>query len=64
MEEKRNERELVIFLELLTPHIVHLNAITELLIEKGIFTRQEFYARRKQVQRNYERKMEDHTNDR
>jgi hypothetical protein len=57
MEERLDEKELVILLELLMPHIIHLNTITELLFEKGIFTRKEFSAKRKQVQKQYEHKL-------
>ena len=54
MEERLDEKELVILLELLMPHIIHLNTTTELLFEKGIFTRKEFSTKRKHVQQQYE----------
>jgi hypothetical protein len=57
MEERLDEKELVILLELLMPHIIHLNTITELLFEKGIFTREEFSAKKKQVQQQYEQNL-------
>jgi hypothetical protein len=57
MEDRLDEKELVLFLELLMPHIIHLNAVTELLFEKGILTKEEFSAKRKQVQQQYERTL-------
>ncbi|UCE35394.1 MAG: hypothetical protein JSV40_05695 [Deltaproteobacteria bacterium] len=58
MEDGVDEKELVLFLELLMPHIIHLNAVTDLLLEKGIFTREEFSTKRKQVQQQYENRSE------
>ena len=57
MEDRVDEKELVLFLELLMPHIIHLNTVTELLLEKGIFTRKEFSTKRKRVQQQYERTL-------
>ena len=58
MEDRVDEKELVLFLELLMPHIIHLNTITNLLFEKGIFTREEFSAKRKRIQKQYEHGLE------
>jgi hypothetical protein len=54
MEDRVNEKELLLFLELLMPHIIHLNTVTELLLEKGIFSREEFSTKRKRIQQKYE----------
>ena len=58
MEDRVDEKELVLFLELLIPHITHLNAVTELLLEKGIITKEEFFAKRKRLQQQYEHGLE------
>lgn len=57
MTEKTDERELVIFLELLMPHVIQAQTRTQLLLEKGIFTKEEYLGKRKQVQEDYERKL-------
>lgn len=57
MTEKIDERELVIFLELLMPHVIQAQTLTQLLLEKGIFTKEEYLGKRKQVQEDYERKL-------
>ena len=57
MTEKTDERELVIFLELLMPHVIQTQTVTQLLLEKGIFTKEEYLGKRKQVQEDYERKL-------
>ena len=54
MAEKLNEKELVTFKELLMANSIQVDALAQLLIEKGIFTEQEFFARLKQVQMEYE----------
>jgi hypothetical protein len=38
MAEKRNDKELVSFEELVMVNIVQLDAVTQLLVEKGIIT--------------------------
>ena len=57
MDEKPDDKQLVIFLELLMPHVIQLNTITQLLIEKGIITKEEFSAKRNLVQDNYEKTL-------
>ena len=59
MAEKLNEKELVAFKELLMANSIQVDALAQLLIEKGIFTEQEFFARLKQVQMEYEAKRND-----
>jgi hypothetical protein len=56
MAEKLQERELVSFKELLVANSIQVDALAQLLIEKGIITEQEFFAKLKQVQMEYEAK--------
>ena len=58
MAEKMAEKELVDFKELLISQMIQLDAVTQLLIEKGIITEQEFFAKLKQVQADYQKKGE------
>jgi len=53
MAEKLDPSELVSFKELLMANSIQVDAIAQLLIEKGIFTKQEFFDMLKQVQREY-----------
>lgn len=53
---KLDEKELVSFEELLRANMYQLDAVTQLLIEKGIITEQEFYTKIKQVQYEWESK--------
>jgi len=56
MGEKLNEKELVSFEELLRANSIQVDALSQLLIEKGIITEQEFYTKLKEVQYDYESK--------
>jgi len=56
MAEKLDEKEVVSFKELLMSQIINLDAVTQLLIEKGIITEEEFYAKLKAVQEEYEKR--------
>ena len=56
MAEKLDERELVSFKELLRANSIQVDALSQLLIEKGFITEQEFYTKLKQVQIEYEKK--------
>ena len=53
MAEKLNSGELVSYAELLMANVIQLDAVTQLLIEKGLITEGEFYAKLKQVQAEY-----------
>ena len=44
------------FKELLFANSIQVDALAQLLIEKGLITEEEFYIKLKQVQREYERK--------
>ncbi len=53
MAEKLDSSELVDFEELLISNTIQIDAVTQLLIEKGIFTKEEFFDMLKQVQMAY-----------
>ena len=59
MGEKLDEKELVSFKELLMSNTIQIDAVTQLLMEKRAFTEDEFYAKLKEVQREYERNKGD-----
>ena len=56
MAKKLDQKEIATFEELFWANMYQLDAITQLLIEKGIITEQEFYAKLKKVQYDYESK--------
>ena len=56
MAEKLYEMELVTFKEMLMANSIQLDALCQLLIEKGIIAEEEFYRKLKEVQGEYERK--------
>ena len=56
MAEELDPNELVSFRELLFSNNVILDAVTRLLIEKGIITEEEFFAKLKEVQMEYKSK--------
>lgn len=47
MAEKLDEKEMVGIQELLMAQMIQLDAVTQLLIEKGLITEQEFVAKLK-----------------
>ena len=57
MAEKLDEKELVSFKELLMSNTIQVDAVTQLLMDKGVFTEDEFYAKLKEVADEYKRKM-------
>jgi len=54
MAEKLDEKELVTFKEMLMANSIQVDALAQLLIEKGIITEEEFYRKLKEVQGEYE----------
>jgi len=54
MAEKLDDKELVTFKEMLIANSIQADALSQLLIEKGIITEQEFFVKLKQVQYDYE----------
>ena len=56
MAEQLDQDELVSFRELLISNTIQLDAVARLLIEKGIITDEEFFAKLKEVQMEYKSK--------
>ena len=56
MAEKLDPKELVRFQELLMANSIIVDSLTQLLMEKGIITNEEFFAKMKQVQAEYHSK--------
>ena len=56
MAEKLDEKELVSFKEMLMTNSIQVDAVAQLLIEKGVCTKEEYFAKLKQVQGEYESK--------
>jgi hypothetical protein len=50
MATKLDENELVSFKELLMSNEIYLEAIVQLLVDKGVFTKQELLGKIKQIQ--------------
>ncbi len=57
MAEKLDEKELVSFKELLMSNTIQVDAVTQLLMDKGVFTEDEFYAKLKEVGDEYREKL-------
>ena len=58
MAEKLDPDELVSFKELLMANSIQVDAVAQLLIEKGTITTEEFFAQLKQVQSEYQKDYE------
>jgi mannitol/fructose-specific phosphotransferase system IIA component (Ntr-type) len=56
MAEQLDPKELVRFQELLMANSILIDSLTQLLMEKGIITNEEFFAKMKQVQMEYQKK--------
>jgi len=56
MLEQIDPKELVRFQELLMANSILVDSLTQLLIEKGIITNEEFFTKLKQVQAEYQKK--------
>ena len=56
MAEKLNEKEITTTEELFWSNMYQLDAVVQLLVEKGIITEQEFFTKLKQVQAEWESK--------
>ena len=59
MAQKIYPEELVSFEELLVSNTIQIDAVIQLLIEKGFFTKEEFFERLKRVQMEYQKKGKD-----
>ena len=57
MAEKLDEKELVTFKEMLMANSTEVDAMAQLLIEKKIFTEQEFHSKLSQVLHEYQEKQ-------
>jgi hypothetical protein len=53
MAQKIDPADLVTFKEFMLANSIQIDAITQLLIDKGIVTQEEFVAKLKQVQADY-----------
>ena len=56
MAEKLSDKELVSFKEMLIANSIQVDALAQLLIEKRIFSEQEFFTKLRIVQMEYESK--------
>ena len=56
MAEQLDPEELASFRELLISNTIQLDTVSRLLIEKGIFTNEEFFVKLKEVQMEYKSK--------
>ena len=56
MAEKLDEKEITTTEELFWANMYQVDAVTQLLIEKGIISEQEFFTKLKQVQGEWESK--------
>jgi len=56
MGEILDDRELISFKEMLMANSIQVDALSKLLIEKGIISEQEFFTKLKMVQMEYESK--------
>ena len=56
MAEKLDEKEIVSFEEFLMANVIQLDTVTQLLVEKGIITEEEFFTKLKLVQHEWESK--------
>ena len=54
MAQKMDENELVTFKEILSANSKMVDALAQLLFEKGVFTEEEFYAKLKDVDGQYQ----------
>ena len=57
MAEKLDPKELDSFKELLMANSIQVDAVAQLLIEKGIFTKEEFFDKLKEVKSQYNKNI-------
>ncbi len=57
MAEKLDPKEIVSFKELLMANSIQVDAVAPLLIEKGIITKEEFFAKLKEVKSQYNKNI-------
>ena len=56
MAEKLDDKDLLTFKEMLMANSVQVDAVCQLLIDKGMITEEAFYSKLKEVQREYQSK--------
>ena len=56
MAQKLNDKDIVSFKELLMANSIQVDGLAQLLIEKGIISREEFFLKLKEVQAEYDAK--------
>ena len=56
MAQKLDHKELTSFEELLVSNTIQIDTVTQLLVEKGFFTKEEFFEKLKRVQMGYQKK--------
>jgi hypothetical protein len=56
LSEKLDPKETVSFKELLISNMIEIQAMAELLMEKGIITQEEYFTKLKAVQVQYEKR--------
>jgi mannitol/fructose-specific phosphotransferase system IIA component (Ntr-type) len=56
MDEQLDPKEMVRFQEILTANSIMLETLTQLLMEKGIVTNEEFFTKLKEIQTEYKKK--------
>ena len=54
MAQKLEDKDLVTFKELLMANSIQVDTLAQLLIEKGIISREEFFLKLKEVQAEYD----------
>ena len=54
MAQKLDDKDLVTFKELLMANSIQVDTLAQLLIEKGIISKEEFFRKLKEVQAEYE----------
>ncbi len=59
MAQKLDHKELTSFEELLVSNTIQVDTVTQLLIERGFFTKEEFFEKLKRVQMEYQKKGKD-----
>ncbi len=59
MAEKLDEKELASFKEMLMANSIEVDAVAQLLIEKGIFTETDFHSKLSQVLHEYQEKQKE-----
>ncbi len=57
MAEKLDPKELVTFKELLISNSIQIEALTQLLVEKGLINFEEVFDKLKEVQKNYKKPL-------